>query len=92
VRADYGKALIDHLAADLGLGHGQGFSRSNLIRFRQFYLAYPEETLPWDRPGTGWTTPAQRPDHTHGKRLRRERPLPAQALQMTSRSRQGVPT
>lgn len=41
VRAEYGKALIDHLAADLGLRHGKGFSRSNLIRFRQFYLAYP---------------------------------------------------
>lgn len=41
VRAEYGKALIDTLAADLGLRHGKGFSRSNLIRFRQFYLAYP---------------------------------------------------
>lgn len=42
VRAEYGKALIDTLAADLGLRHGKGFSRSNLIRFRQFYLAYPD--------------------------------------------------
>lgn len=42
VRAEYGKALIDHLAVDLGLRHGKGFSRSNLIRFRQFYLAYPD--------------------------------------------------
>lgn len=41
MRAEYGKALIDTLAADLGLRHGKGFSRSNLIRFRQFYLAYP---------------------------------------------------
>jgi predicted nuclease of restriction endonuclease-like (RecB) superfamily len=41
-RAEYGKALIDKLAADLGLRHGKGFSRSNLIRFRQFYLAYPD--------------------------------------------------
>lgn len=41
VRAEYGKALIDTLAADLGLRHGKGFGRSNLIRFRQFYLAYP---------------------------------------------------
>jgi hypothetical protein len=30
------------LAADLSLRHGKGFSRSNLIRFRQFYLAYPD--------------------------------------------------
>ena len=42
VRAEYGKALIQNLAADLGLRHGKGFSRSNLIRFRQFYLVYPK--------------------------------------------------
>lgn len=41
VRAEYGRALIDTLATDLGLRHGKGFSRSNLIRFRQFYLAFP---------------------------------------------------
>ncbi len=42
VRAEYGKALINTLAADLGLRHGKGFSRSNLIRCRQFYLVYPK--------------------------------------------------
>lgn len=41
-KADYGKALITNLANDLGLRHGKGFSRSNLIRFRQFYLAWPK--------------------------------------------------
>lgn len=40
-KAEYGKALIDNLARDLGLRHGRGFSRSNLIRSRQFYLAWP---------------------------------------------------
>jgi len=40
-RAEYGKALINKLASDLSLRHGKGFSRSNLIRFRQFYLAWP---------------------------------------------------
>ena len=40
-RAEYGKALISKLAADLSLRHGKGFSRSNLTRFRQFYLARP---------------------------------------------------
>ncbi|NTU41729.1 MAG: DUF1016 domain-containing protein [Nitrospirales bacterium] len=40
IRADYGKALIASLAKDLSLRHGKGFSRSNLIRVRQFYLAY----------------------------------------------------
>jgi len=41
-RADYGKTLIVNLARDLSLRHGKGFSRSNLIRIRQFYLAYPK--------------------------------------------------
>jgi predicted nuclease of restriction endonuclease-like (RecB) superfamily len=41
LRAEYGKALIDQLSADLGLRHGKGFSRSNLIYMRLFYLRYP---------------------------------------------------
>lgn len=41
-RAAYGKALLEHLARDLTLRHGKGFSRSNLIRIRQFYLTYPK--------------------------------------------------
>jgi len=42
IRAVYGKALIMRLAQDLSLRYGKGFSRSNLIRVRQFYLAYPK--------------------------------------------------
>lgn len=42
LRAEYGKALIVQLAGDLSLRHGKGFSRSNLIRIRQFYLLYPK--------------------------------------------------
>lgn len=41
-RAEYGKALITQLAADLGLRHGKGFSRTNLISMRLFYLCYPK--------------------------------------------------
>lgn len=41
IRADYGTALLASLAKDLSLRHGKGFSRSNLIRIRQFYHAYP---------------------------------------------------
>lgn len=41
LRADYGKALITNLARDLGLRHGKGFSRSNLVYMRLFYLRYP---------------------------------------------------
>ena len=39
-RAIYGKGLLDRLSRDLSNRHGKGFSRSNLSRFRQFYLAY----------------------------------------------------
>ena len=42
IRADYGKALLSSLSRDLTLRHGKGFSRSNVIRIRQFYLAYPK--------------------------------------------------
>jgi predicted nuclease of restriction endonuclease-like (RecB) superfamily len=41
-RADYGKALLSSLSRDLTLRHGKGFSRSNVIRIRQFYLTYPK--------------------------------------------------
>jgi len=41
-RADYGKkALLANLSRDLTQRHGKGFSRSNVVRMRQFYLAYP---------------------------------------------------
>ena len=41
-RADYGTALLASLSRDLTLRHGKGFSRSTVIRIRQFYLAYPK--------------------------------------------------
>jgi len=40
-KAKYGKALLKNLSKDLTLRHGKGFSLSNLVRFRQFYQAYP---------------------------------------------------
>ena len=46
VRADYGKALLASLSRDLTLRHGKGFSRSTVIRIRQFYLAYPKGATP----------------------------------------------
>lgn len=45
-RAEYGAGLITKLAADLRLRHGKGFSRSNLISMRQFYLLYPKSQKP----------------------------------------------
>ncbi|MEN9867443.1 MAG: hypothetical protein RL748_3033 [Pseudomonadota bacterium] len=48
VRADYGKALITQLARDLGLRHGKGFSRSNIVYMRLLYLRYPISQKPSD--------------------------------------------
>lgn len=42
VKADYGKGLLDRLSRDLSARHGKGFSRSNVIRIRQFYLTFPK--------------------------------------------------
>ena len=45
-RAEYGSALLENLSKDLKLRHGKGFSKSNLIYMRMFYLKYPKsETL-----------------------------------------------
>ena len=46
LRAGYGRALINQLATDLGLRHGKGFSRSNLIYMRLLYLRYPISETP----------------------------------------------
>ena len=46
VRAEYGKALISSLATDLGLRHGKGFSRSNLVYMRLLYQRYPISQKP----------------------------------------------
>lgn len=48
IRADYGKALLTNLSADLKLRHGKGFSRSNLIYMRLLYLHYPKGQKPSD--------------------------------------------
>lgn len=40
VRADYGTGLLASLSRDLTLRHGKGFSRSNVVRIRQYYLAH----------------------------------------------------
>ena len=46
LRAEYGKALLSTLAADLGLRHGKGFSRSNLVYMRLLYLRHPISQKP----------------------------------------------
>ena len=46
LRAEYGTALISTLAADLGVRHGKGFSRSNLVYMRLLYQRYPKSQKP----------------------------------------------
>jgi predicted nuclease of restriction endonuclease-like (RecB) superfamily len=40
-RAEYGKALIQNLAIELTQRHGKGFTESNLLAMRRFYLSFP---------------------------------------------------
>ncbi len=40
-KAEYGKKLLNKLSKDLTLLHGTGFSRSNLVYMRLFYIKYP---------------------------------------------------
>lgn len=42
VRAEYGKKLLLQLAKDLTRLYGKGFSRSNLVYMRLFYIKYPK--------------------------------------------------
>ena len=45
-KARYGEQLITNLSKDLTRMRGRGFSRSNLIYMRKFYLTFPKsETL-----------------------------------------------
>lgn len=45
-RAEYGQSLIDKLSGDLSISLGKGFSRSNLIYMRLFYLEFPISEKP----------------------------------------------
>jgi predicted nuclease of restriction endonuclease-like (RecB) superfamily len=44
-RAEYGEEVLKRLADDLTTRFGRGFSRFNLGRFRQFYLAAPADQI-----------------------------------------------
>ena len=51
-KAEYGKVLIDNLSKDLSLAFGKGFSRSNLIYIRLYYIEFqisqtPSHLLSW---------------------------------------------
>jgi len=42
IKAKYGKKLLDKLSRDLTARHGTGFSRSNIVYMRLFYVKYPK--------------------------------------------------
>ena len=45
-KSEYGSELLDQLSHDLTLEYGKGFSRTNLVYIRKFYLTFPiGETL-----------------------------------------------
>ena len=45
-KAEYGSQLFERLSKDLTLAYGKGFSRSNLLYMRKFYVYFPiSETL-----------------------------------------------
>lgn len=48
VKAEYGQALLTRLSRDLTRLHGRGFSHSNLVYMRLFYLRYPISQKPSD--------------------------------------------
>ena len=45
-RAEYGSNLLNRLSTDLTHRYGKGFSRSNILYMRKFYVCFPKsETL-----------------------------------------------
>ena len=45
IKADYGDKLILQLSHDLKLQYGKGFSKTNLVYMRLFYIKYPKPDL-----------------------------------------------
>ena len=45
IKADYGDKLILQLSQDLKLKYGKGFSKSNLVYMRLFFIKYPKFEL-----------------------------------------------
>ena len=46
IKAEYGKKLLNKLSEDLTSRHGSGFSRSNIVYMRLFYIKYPKGVTP----------------------------------------------
>lgn len=81
-RAEYGKALLKELSAELTGEFGRGFSRSNLQNMRKFYLAYPDRLLEKCQTPSG-KLPLNQKSRTPSGELTNATGLP-QIWQMTS--------
>lgn len=64
-RAAYGAGLIKELSERLTERYGKGFSTTNLAYFRQFYLAFPQRTIPiFHTPGGELENATQRVENS----------------------------
>jgi hypothetical protein len=59
-RAQYGKALLKALSAELTTEFGRGFSRSNLEYMRKFFLSYKDRALQISQMPSGKLPPGDR--------------------------------
>lgn len=67
VRAGYGEALLTRLSPDLTARFGRGFSRQNLQQMRQFYLAYPPDSIRQTPSGKSPGAPSMRGQRSAGR-------------------------
>lgn len=77
-RAQYGKALLRRLAADLTSRFGKGFSERNLLAMREFFLAWsiPQTVSAELREPRSTGDPQQNPQTASAKSGELTRPLP----------------
>ena len=75
-RADYGKALLKHLATDLTARFGRGFGVDNLQRFRLFYSRFPSSAVGGKKYATPLRNSGGRPEGVALDSLAGRFPLP----------------
>jgi predicted nuclease of restriction endonuclease-like (RecB) superfamily len=74
-RAEYGKALLKELSAELTAEFGRGFSRSNLEYMRKFYLTYQDRASRISQMSSGKFTADRKSQMPSGKLPSNDWPL-----------------
>lgn len=74
-RAEYGKALLKELSAELTVEFGRGFSRSNLEYMRKFYLTYQDRASRISQMSSGKFPIDQKSQMPSGKLPSNDSPL-----------------